>query len=163
MTMRYMRGKTGGYTLIESMIVLLIVGIATGAAVPPLLQYVRQARFQDYSSQAEYLVKFARLYAMERTTNVGICLGTGQIVLRDLGTGRSADICSAGTIVRSVQLPSAYPYLSFSGSNAALDPRGLAITTGNLCTSYGSNSNNICIGKTRINRMEVAGGCGTCP
>jgi prepilin-type N-terminal cleavage/methylation domain-containing protein len=153
-----------GFSLLELMIVLGIVAIIVSFSMPQMNQFFRLMRYLDYASQTEYLAKYAKLYAMERTVNVGICFSSDQISLRDLGTSRSANVCTGGTVVRTIAIPAVYSYLSFSGNNASLDPRGLAITTGSLCTLYGTNSTTVCIGKTRINKIEGTGGvCSTCP
>jgi hypothetical protein len=107
-------------------------------------------------------VKFAKIHAMEATTNTSVCLSSGQLSVCELGTSRSAALCS-GMAVRTLAIPSSHNYISLGGSGASFDPRGLAISTGNVCVTADGAFTRFCIGKLQVQKAEGTGSCGNCP
>lgn len=114
------KNKIKGFTLIEMMIVVAILGIVSAIAIPSYNEYVRKAKRTDGK---EFLIRVAQLqesyyvqnlsYAKDFSTNPG-GLGLGAIVESEQGeysitmdttdsgggacTGLSADSCTTYTL-----------------------------------------------------------------
>ncbi|MEM4675799.1 MAG: prepilin-type N-terminal cleavage/methylation domain-containing protein [Nitrososphaerota archaeon] len=118
-------GASRGLTLLEVLIVVLLISILAGVAIPYITRYYRAYRYNEYVLQVESILKWARLIAMERGINVGICVQNNTLTLHNMGTRRSG-ICS-GDVIRRVEVKDNFVSLSASGGGSAFDPRGLAI------------------------------------
>ncbi len=145
-----------GFSIIELMIVVAVIAILSGIAVPQLLNYYRDYKFLDYASQMEYLVKQGKIYAMERTTNVGVCVSGNTLSIRDIGTSRGAGICT-GTPIRSMTVTDSY--VTLGGSGGSFDPRGLAIQIGTTCVTYSGKFVKMHISRAGIRKEAGSGGC----
>ncbi|MEM4134697.1 MAG: prepilin-type N-terminal cleavage/methylation domain-containing protein [Candidatus Micrarchaeia archaeon] len=145
-----------GFSLTELLIVIAIISILAGIAIPQLSKYYREYRFSDYASQMEYLVKQAKIYAMERTVNVGVCVQGNTLSIRNLGTNRGAGICT-GTAIKSMTVTDSY--VTLGGTGGSFDPRGLAIQIGNTCVSYSGKFVKMHISKAGIRKEAGTGGC----
>ncbi len=155
--MKYIGQK--GFSLVELLITIAIIGIVAAIAIPNFISYQRSYKFTDYASQIEYLIKYAKIYAMERTTNVGICVSGSELTVRNIGTSRSAGICS-GSVVSTMTVPESY--ITIAGSGASFDPRGVAIWSGYVCVSYNNKYSKMCISKASLRKQEGSGGCSPC-
>ncbi len=154
-----LRGQKG-FSLVELMIVVSLVAILSAIAIPALLKYQRDYKYLDYASQMEYMVKIAKIHAMERTTNVGVCVSGNALTIRDIGTSRGAGICT-GTELRRMSVTDSY--VTLAGSGGSFDPRGLAIFLGNVCVAYDGKHRKVCISRTGVRTdIERTGGCVSC-
>lgn len=149
-----------GFSLVELIIALTVIATMAAIAFPNLLKYRRDYIFNDYASQIEYLVKYGKIYAMEKTTNVGFCINTTDktFTVRDIGRSRGAGICSGSEIRR---LPVAENYISLAGSGASIDPRGVTIFSGNVCVSYNNRYFKVYLSKTSLRTENGSGECST--
>lgn len=151
-----------GFSLIEIIVVIIILGIAAAIAIPGYQGMMKTTKFRQYSTNMEFLVKYAKIAAMEKTTNIGICVNdTQNLIIYNIGTSRSASICSGTELSRMTITNSdanAYGF-SLSGSGGSIDPRGIAIWTGNVCITNGSQYLKTTIGKTGIRTDSGSGGC----
>lgn len=151
----------GGFSLIELLVGIALMAIVSSAAIPNLFAYYRDFTFDQYASQIEYAIKQGKIYAMERTTNVGICVNTGgrTVAINEIGTNRGAGACT-GTQLRRVVIPEAH--ISMTGGSVTLDPRGLAILPGagnNVCINYNNKHSRVVVGRTGIRVDRGTGGC----
>lgn len=158
--------KDKGFTLVELLLVLAIAGIMLSIAIPNLIKYRKDYIFNDYASQIEYLVKYGKIYAMEKTTNVGFCVNTDTktFSIRNLGTNRNSDKCS-GSEVRKITITENYITIAGYGAlglGPTVDPRGLAIYKGSVCISDGNKYSRICISTTSVRTEHGTGGCSAC-
>ncbi len=119
-----MRSKRG-LTLLEVLIVILIISILASIAIPAFGRYYRVYKYNEYVLQVESTLKWARLIAMERGINVGICVQNNTLTLHNMGTRRSG-ICF-GDVIRRIEIRDNFVSLSASGGGSAFDPRGFAI------------------------------------
>lgn len=68
---RTKQGRKLGFTMIELMIVVVIVGILAGIAVPIYGKYVRNARLTEATSRIGDIITASKAYAMENQSIAG--------------------------------------------------------------------------------------------
>ena len=95
--------KTSGFSLIELMIVVVIVGILVGISLPAYLDYVLRshradahAALVDIAARQERFVAQNNTYTTEISANTG--LGLGRTTSRDLYYNMTVAACAGGTI-----------------------------------------------------------------
>jgi type IV pilus assembly protein PilE len=72
MGLRQLRpGNRRGFTMVELMVVVVIVGILAGIAVPIYGKYVRNARLSEATARIGDVVTSAKAYAMEHQDAAG--------------------------------------------------------------------------------------------
>lgn len=121
--------KPKGFTLIELLIVIGILTILISVAVPQIMKYYRIYKYNEYVSQVEYTLKWAKVEAMARGVNLGICVENNSITVYDIGSNRSG-YCT-GTPLRRVESKDSFVQITGT-SGMGFDPRGLAIMGGNV-------------------------------
>lgn len=147
-----------GFSLVEVMIVIALFAIIAAIAVPSFNRYYRIYKYNQYTASMENLVKWARMTAMERSVNVGLCVDSTNKTLRiiNMGTNRSG-ICT-GTTLQNLQIDDAF--VTLAGSGASFDPRGFSIFTGNVCVTDNSKYYKAVVSRFGAIRIEKgAGGC----
>lgn len=122
------RSRAFGKSIIELITGLTVVTIISAIAVPELRKIYRTYRFNQRVMEVEGTLKWARLLAIERGVNVGICITRAEpntLRIYNMGTRRSF-ICS-GELLKRVKIEEPYISLTASGGGSAFDPRGLGI------------------------------------
>lgn len=170
--------KDRGFTLVELLLVLAIAGIMLSIAIPNLIKYRKDYIFNDYASQIEYLVKYGKIYAMEHSRNIGICVSSAnkEFTIFNIGPDREASTCpttntlcmnnnhEAPCIINRINISE--NYISLNGSNSGsvvkIDSRGIAIypgTGGNICITNSIDYRKVIISKTGVRIEKGSGGC----
>lgn len=153
-----------GFTLVESLVVLGMIAILAAIAISQLYRYRHVYVYQEYASSLEMTVRQAKIMAMERTTNVGVCVRDAyNIQVMNLGVERGAGICSGTPLVSLVVNNNDRGYISFAGSGFSLDPRGFAIQSGNVCVQNTRGNNYLLICVSRFGGIRTQRGSGACP
>jgi prepilin-type N-terminal cleavage/methylation domain-containing protein len=62
----------GGFTLIELMIVVAIIGILAAVAVPAFMKYIKKAKTTEATTHVQKIYGGARTYWMDRNTREGV-------------------------------------------------------------------------------------------
>lgn len=154
-----MWGSKKGFTLIELLAVIALISILALVAGADIRRFYLAYKYYDYAFSMESTVRWAKVTAMERATNIGICVDNSKLLtIRNLGAVRSTNPCQ-GTIIRSLQIDQGEPF-NFVGSGASLDPRGFAISFGNVCLTDGRKFYRISI--SRFGAFRVENGQGNC-
>ncbi|UCJ16992.1 GspH/FimT family pseudopilin [Pseudomonas sp. MM211] len=96
-----------GFTLIELMIVIVLVGIFAAIAIPNFTQFINKNRTQSLNSELLALLQYARTTAVEQRTFIKACKGTGLWTVKKTCTDgaealRQLDIPSGSTVSTSV-------------------------------------------------------------
>ncbi len=157
-----MGGKIG-FTLTEVLVTIGIVAILAGIGFIALYKYRHIYTFQQYSETLEMSVRQAKILAMERSINVGICVSPDRIEIKNLGTQRGVGLCSGDTINTIAIDEVDKDYISFTGSGFSFDPRGFAIFSGNVCVQNTKGNNFLLICVSRFGGIRTQKGIGPCP
>ncbi len=158
-----------GFSIVEMLVVISIAGVLAGVAVTSYRDMVRKHKLIQYGSKMEYMVRYARIMAMERTSNIGVCVqNNSNLTIRDIGTDRAAGPCT-GTTVKAMTITSedvSGNSITLAGSSVAFDPRGLSVCTqnvcGNACVTNNARYVKACVYQTGMRIEEGAGGCTAC-
>lgn len=149
-----------GFTLIEVLVVISILAVLLTVASLNLPKFLKVYRYKEDVFQVEMVIKNAKLKAMEKSTNVSVCIeNSNTLKVYDVGTNRSTCNCS-GNLLYTVNLSS---YSSFSGSDCRFmfDPRGMGVFGGNVCVSNGEVYTKYTVAASS-GRILINRGDGTC-
>jgi prepilin-type N-terminal cleavage/methylation domain-containing protein len=157
-------GFSRGFSIVELMMVAVVLGVLAVAGVPIYRNMISDTKVYQYGSGMEHLAKYAKIFAMEKTRNVGICVTSSQITLYDLGTTRSSTVCT-GTQITYVHIPSqdvSRYGLGFQGTSVSVDPRGIVIYPGmggSVCLTNARKYHKVSISRVGMRTSMGSGGC----
>lgn len=131
-----------GFTLLEFLIVVAIIVILSSFAIPAWDKFIEINKYHNDIIALEHSINRAKITAMSKTTNVGVCIDTitNRILIYDVGFERGNEPCS-GNLLFAVKLRSINTQI-ISNGDIIFDPRGLNIIGG---------ENIICINNTELN------------
>lgn len=129
--------KNRGFSLLEILIVIAIIGIVAAIAVPSFMAYYKMHRFNENAFSMESLIKEGKLIAMERSINVGLCVDASAKTFQVINMGQSQSNICQGDILRELEITD--DFISLSGSGAFFDARGFSWPhIGSVCISRDS-------------------------
>ncbi|HEV09603.1 MAG TPA: type II secretion system protein [Sulfurihydrogenibium azorense] len=152
-----------GFTLIEMLVAIAILSVLLGVAVLNLPKFLRVYKYKEDVFQVEMVIKNAKLKAMERTTNVIVCVDNNKTLrVVDVGTDRGSRNCNGNTLY-TVNLSSFSNFDTTTGTGFRFmfDPRGLAVVAGNVCLSNGEVFTKFRV-QDNAGRILIERGSGTC-
>lgn len=96
-----------GFTLIELMIVIVLIGIFAAIAIPSFTQFINKNRTQSLNNELLALLQYTRTTAVEQRTFMRACKESGRWTVKKTCTDtsealRRLDIPSGSTVSTSV-------------------------------------------------------------
>ncbi|WP_158290116.1 GspH/FimT family pseudopilin [Ramlibacter sp. WS9] len=86
-----------GFTIIELLVVMTVIGILAGIAVPSFRNFIAQQRVKSASYEVSTSLLFARSEAIKRNAQVKVAPAAGT----DWGTGWNVTINAGGTVLQN--------------------------------------------------------------
>ncbi|WP_038056943.1 pilus assembly FimT family protein [Thermodesulfobacterium hydrogeniphilum] len=127
-----MRERYSGITIVELFLVIAIMVIIASIAIPSLQRFFKINKYFNDVIKIEYSINKAKMMAMERTTNIGVCIENNELKLYDTGYERGNNPC-IGTLIFVVKPEDKHTQIISNGT-IIFDPRGLNISSGgNIC------------------------------
>lgn len=90
--------RQAGFTLIELMIIVTLMGIFAMIAVPSFTQFIANNRTQSLNNETVALLQFARSTAVERRTLIKVCPGEEKWSVKE-------DCLASTKALRTMELP----------------------------------------------------------
>ena len=167
------RRVQSGFTLMELMVVLAVVGVIMGFAVPNFSLYIRNSRLTGAANDLLASVTMARSEAIKRQLPVGVCASADPNVANPVCSGATATAFRQGWIVwvdadndwvpdNNVNEPvlDRHPALDVSltvRSNNSRRIRYLANGFSSAAGPFGANTSNIAMCDARGTDPTIAG------
>lgn len=144
----YRDKSTAGITLVEILVAVALLAILATIAIPQITKYYRTYKYNQYVSEVETTIKWARLVAMERGISVSIILEGAGTELKIYNSGTNSTPQTSGTPIRIVRIaPSDQTFVKFEGSGfpVGFDARGLVIGQDSAILKVRRTDTNTCV------------------
>lgn len=168
----YTKKTNKGFTLVEIMVSIVIMGIILAISASSGSYLYRDYKYSDYVSKVEYLSKYAKIYSVKNAVYTGLCVNGKTLTLANFGAKVSGDPCSvAFTPITTVKITEKYisvkPVTTSNTKNFIIDPRGIATSnitdatninnnTSALCLSNGNKSNIFLVSETGLLQKGIS-------
>lgn len=158
-----MRKLNLGFSLVELLVIISIIGILASISIPYLRSYQLNMIYEHYANSAEFLVRQAKMLAMTKNTNVGVCVDNERtILILDMSPERRSQYC-IGTTLNTLSIEEKdSAFVKVYGSGTAFDPRGFAIFSGNVCLRNLNRNTYFLICISRFGGIRTERGVGDC-
>lgn len=121
--------RSKGFTLVELMIVIVLLGIVASIAVPNFVHFIQNNQVQAKADEASRLLQYARSQAVSKRTSYQVLLGNNEWTVGPANTNdaeRKLEINSVQAAV-SHNLPGTPPSLIFNGNGTASEAAAFTV------------------------------------
>jgi prepilin-type N-terminal cleavage/methylation domain-containing protein len=164
LVMQNFRLNSNGVTLLELILVIAILSIVLSIAIPYVFKYKSIYTFQEYKADLETTVKWAKMKAMENSTNTAVCSNQilNSIKVYNKGTNRDYPCDGNGALIYTINLDKNIAVVKDGGFS--FDPRGLGIVGGTICfQSKQSSSSYFAVSvQNSSGYIDISSGSGNC-
>lgn len=132
MKLQVIESAQKGFSLIEAMIVIIIIGILTAIAIPAFEAMTINSKLRAYSSSLISSVYLARNEAIKRNASVTLCASTNGSSCSATSDWKDGWIVISGSTVIEYQQALAYGYSiirSGAAANVIFQPSGVGATS----------------------------------
>lgn len=149
-----------GFSFIELMVVIALITIISAVAIPSITKFYRTYKYIEYTSSMENLVRWAKMTAIERSINVGLCVDTTNKTLSIINMGINRTGTCTGTVLNTFRIE--HDFVSIGGVEAGFDPRGFSLFDDdrNVCLTNGASYYKSVI--SRFGAIKIEKGSGVC-
>jgi len=161
--MHTFRASQAGFTLIEVMIVVAIVGISVGLAIPNFTQWYVQTQLRQATTEIASQLTLARMAGMNRNRSVDVTvMDSGGVV------SLSAVTSSGGAVLNSARFPTHVKSVVGSPVTVSFSSMGVRTSGGTgtqtigLCDTYRRQYSVTIIPSGKVNWSMDSGGT-PCP
>lgn len=138
-----------GFTLVELLIVIGIIVILSTVGILKFREWYENYKYLEEVSKLEYLVRRAKVIALERSSYVKVRVNGNNLVIEDCGIDNSS--CTPVASYR-------FEFNLDSTRSMTFSPRGLAHSWGSFCISKDGMSYKVIVNREGI-RVEKGGTC----
>lgn len=134
----YIRKLNKGFTLVELIGVSAIAGTMVYLSSSLISNSLREMKFNDYAAKIDYFAKYAKINSIKSSTYTALCLNNKILTIKDIGSMIATTPCSAGKIIKTLDLSKESGMNMITSNNPPLiyDGRGMR---------SGSTNNTLCI------------------
>lgn len=154
------KNRQGGFTLIELMIVVAIVGVTSALAVPSYIDWNARYQLRQAATEIQNQLSVARISAMSRNSvvNVSLVLSGGKVQI-------SAGDASGASVIPATQMMGTVNGLNPASTAVAFSPLGIRSGGGAGNQQIGISNNRGLSYSVRITPRGKVSWCpaATCP
>ncbi len=103
----YIRKQNKGFTLIELVSVMSIMGIMLYVSSNVSSGIYRDVKFNDYAAKIEYFSKYARINSIKKSSYTGLCIQNKILTIRNMGASsvtKPCDITDSSQVIKTLDL-----------------------------------------------------------
>ncbi|NHH89254.1 prepilin-type N-terminal cleavage/methylation domain-containing protein [Pseudoalteromonas sp. MB47] len=93
--------KSAGFTLVELLIVMVLIGLASSFVLPNMWQQLEQTKRYGERKQLIEAVKFAKQYSVYKGVELKINLSNNSLEITDLSINKSQNVKQAAELVQN--------------------------------------------------------------
>ncbi len=125
--------KNIGFTVIELMVVLVVLGVLVGLAMPSLQAMIANNKIMAFSEELSSAISFARVEAVKRSTSVSLCRTTDGATCAAAGDWNTGflvyvDGSTSETATNITTLLKVYPSVATKGGLIDVKRNGAAVS-----------------------------------
>lgn len=146
-----MKGRSG-FTLMEMMVVIAIIGILSGVSIPPVIHWMQNAKFNSAVRDVQSSIEDMRLYAVKENAQAVIQFTDGTSSFR-------TDKWNRGSNIHRIQdnqlLPGVRVFSNFTDDKIIFNSRGMPNAAGTITVESSSGQTlRINVSLTGSNRIS---------
>jgi len=151
-TMQMYRARQAGFSLIEVMIVVAIIGISAALAAPNFTQWYVQTQLRQTTAEIASQLTLARMAGMNRNRSVDVTvMNSGGVVSLSAVTSAGAAVINTASFPTHVKSVVGTPVTVSFSSMGVRTSGGTGVQTIGLCDTYGRQYSVTIVASGKVN------------